>query len=649
MTLQESLKLTRFRESFAPESKGFERFEATQELREKYNIAEPQTPIGKLLESASTSGEPLTLYKFPVSRFGAVNKNKRLYPRELWENVINKQQGTWKNFVGLADHPEADDDGEFKNSAIVWLDMKIDDKNKLIWAVGTFVGPYGRLAQEIVDKGGRIGFSSSGFGELQYDGQTVDPDSYILERVADIVLNPSQDVFGDSQNALNVEYDGNKPISEVVEQIKKMPEDATNLKDNTSQRVLKENRMADTITTGSASPGVSKLEEKKFRKDIQVFLEDASKIVDPQNRLQELTEILSYFSEGVAPDLKESVEGQITAEKEKLENLLKEAQKTHEAFGVSSSDELKAGVALLAEEVKVASAEARDWEAIAVALKEKNQTLRNELAAVKEAASKLPSAEDLQNAQKRVDFLETQRKRQFYAFNEEIQDLQKKLFAAETQKTIVEASVKDVNKKTESLTESISKNNALLAKAKAEILSIREQLANKDKQFNETNTSLKESQDKILILEGQVERLQASLKEAVSAKEAAVKEFETFKVRLEEENTPKIMPRYEERAKGFLNFNEGGIEAYWKDLVERHGNAILQYEQQIRGAKTIREASSLYMKYLPYIDEDAAAAEKARLSEAAHFSKQERKEMLEEAGMKFGAPKDILDRNSWAK
>ena len=57
----------------------------------------------------------------------------------------------------------------------------------------------------------------------------------------------------------------------------------------------------------------------------------------------------------------------------------------------------------------------------------------------------------------------------------------------------------------------------------------------------------------------------------------------------------------------------------------------------------------MMMKYLPYIDEDAAAAEKARLSEAAHFSKQERKEMLEEAGMKFGAPKDILDRNSWAK
>ena len=207
-------KLQRFVETYSVAAKYCEHVNSTPELRERYkeaiNRAADLPGFQKLTERAGIDSE-VDLYRFPVSRFDHLNQNKRKYPRKLWERVIRDQTSEWKGRVGLADHPPEDSDGEFKNAAIVWLDMDIDDANKLVWAIGTFVGQFGQLAKDIVSKGGRIGFSSSGFGELKGDRETVDPETYVLERCADIVLNPSQDVFGDQSDALNIEYSRQEP------------------------------------------------------------------------------------------------------------------------------------------------------------------------------------------------------------------------------------------------------------------------------------------------------------------------------------------------------------------------------------------------------------------------------------------------------
>src|SRR5574344_2160972 len=178
--------------------------------------------VDKLKESGISQGPKI--YRFPVARINDSahpNLNHRVYSRELWENVINNQKDSWQGLCGLSDHPKDDTDpGEFKYSSIVWLDMMIDDAKKLIWALGSFVGQYGKLAQEIIDAGGRIGFSSSGFGELESDGMTVNPETYQIERVADIVLNPSQSVYGDisDDQSRNIEYtpqQSTQPVQQV--------------------------------------------------------------------------------------------------------------------------------------------------------------------------------------------------------------------------------------------------------------------------------------------------------------------------------------------------------------------------------------------------------------------------------------------------
>ena len=647
MKLKEGLQ--RFTESYSVSGDYAQKIPVTQELQEKYHIEEKLGKLresGRLTEGAANSG---VLYRFPISRFDHLNHNRRKYPRALWENVLREQQHEWKGRVGLADHPPEESDGEFKNAAIIWHDMEIDDDNNLIWGTATFVGPFGRLAQEIVDNGGRVGFSSSGFGELMMDGSTVNPDTFQLERCADVVLNPSQDVFGDSTNALNIEYTrsepkgGNRSVGFGENTVK-----GTNLEENKNGESaeanlsIKENRMAN----NEARP-VSKLEEKKFRRDIQTFLEDASRMENPQARLTELEEIMTYFEEGVAQDLREEVEAKILEEKKNLENLLAEAAKTQEAFGTSDSEKLKLGVALLAEEVKVAEAEAKDWEKIAVVLKENNSKLRD---ALKEAHGKLntmPSIEYVGELQERISVLETQRKRSVNAYTEETK-------VKDTQLTEADQLIESQNKLIVDLKKQLEETKVLVETTK---FSAKEQMKKVAENGDALAAAKEESEAKeetiqaqeatIKTLEGTVERLQNSLKEANDKNADLENEFIAFQESYEEINTMKVMPTAAERMGSHLNFRENGgaaVESYWADLVSRHGESIKPFERKIRGAKTYKEASSEYIKALSSLDENHQDVVNARLPESTSISLKERKAMLEEAGMKFGNEKTVVDR-----
>ena len=649
-------KLTRFVETYSVAAKYCEHINSTPELRDRYREAIGRVTdypgFQKLTEKAA-DGEEVDLYRFPISRINEkkANQNGRKYTRKLWENVIEKQQHEWKGRVGLADHPPEDSDGEFKNAAIVWLDMEIDDSNGLVWAVGTFVGDYGSLAKDIIGKGGRIGFSSSGFGELMSDRTTVDPESYQLERCADIVLNPSQDVFGEAGDALNVEYSRQEPVkgASVHHEESTRPEHA-------SVRI-KENRMDQNeaiLTEGTVKTvAFSKEEEKKFRRDVSRYLEDADKMESPQARLAELTDILGFFNEGAAPDLRAMVEEKILSEKASLEKMAEQAQKVQETFGVQDNEQLKIGVALLAEEVKVAAAEAKDWEAISLAMKENNAKLREALATTQVELAKRPDTKLFEDAQSRITFLEGQRRRQLFAYNEETKALEAQL--KESNAKIAEATVKF-----EEATKTVIRK-AQEMKALEERLQVAEKTAATRKQLVETIGKEKagyegimaEAKSTIEKLSGQVARLQGALKESIDSREALETEFAQYKEDLEKANTPNMLPKFAERSKGFLNFDEAGgaaVEAYWADLVDKYAEAIAPFERQIRTQKTVREAYSQFLKALPYVDADSMAATQSRMPESVGITRAERLENLQEAGMHYGEEKGILDRNgSWAQ
>lgn len=282
-------------------------------------------------------GNTQRIFRLPVSRYDNLNGNGRNYPEMLWYNVMNNQEDAWKQNVGLCDHPADDNDpGSLKNAAIVWLGMEIDKEHKIVFGIGSFVGPYGHLAQEIIDAGGKVGFSTSGFGELEPDNETVNPDTYQIERLADCVLNPSQSVYGDISDEAN---NGN------IEYTKQVVTDGNGLHESINNKILKENdKMDKDIAVKSA---LSKVEEKELRKHINNYLKENVEISNPVKQLKDLKEIQTLIQEGQLNDLEDSVKARLDETQKKIEEMVEIGLKTkikESEVAVETSDGTKVTV-----------------------------------------------------------------------------------------------------------------------------------------------------------------------------------------------------------------------------------------------------------------------------------------------------------------
>ena len=637
--------------------------------------------VNKLKENGITNGPKL--YKFPVARINDAdhpNLNGRVYTRELWDNVINKQQDNWKGLCGLSDHPEGDDPGQFKQSSIVWLDMMIDDLNKIVWAIGSFVGQYGHLAQEIIEAGGRIGFSSSGFGELMMDGKTVNPDTYQIERVADIVLNPSQGVYGDvtDEQHPNIEYTSQKAV--VAEAIKEIPNNklSENVavetpapqakeplsailkeKENTNLEINSvvpetngENKeMAENVENKKALV-LSEAEEKKLKKYIKQFLTESNDIHNPIDRLKELDEIMEMVESGEIHDLKEDVEKELIAERARLEEMVKDAQSIQDEFGVSA---------------KVFAENAKKVAQVADALEEENNSLKeNAQKAEKESTLLTEQTHDFETLcaalTERVQTLFTENKKLkkennvLTVENAALRDKASKVtclmkeatgLKADNQKLKLKADLR--TRKSAALQESVNEKTAIIEQKNRELVTELNNLKETNASLESSNkkfekkyailvTRYKELADKLSIVEADkrkfeeaCQKTQTALDESVTEynklKETAVKVAKVAKsTKVENEkvkeqvkgllsDSPLDYGFYEgadhNRMKGFVNFRENHgvqIEDYWNDLVQKYGEAIMPFENRIRGAKTLEEAHSQFLFNMSKIDENAARA-----------------------------------------
>lgn len=581
--------------------------------------------IKKLREEGISSERKL--WKFPVSRFGNVNGNGRIYTEQLWRNVINNQRDTWQGGCGLADHPMDDaDPGQFKTSAIVWLDMIIDTANKLIWAIGTFVGEYGRLAQEIIEAGGRVGFSSSGFGETLSDGKTVDPDTYIIERVADIVTNPSQSVFGDisseqSYNPGNVEYSKQtresvevSPKSKIIEgKEKHMKVDAVNMDEGkiaTPETKLEEGK---TANVGPAT--LSKLERKVIEKQVESMLNEADNSANPMEKLTEVNELLKLVKESNDEELINKVQEKLEKTHAELTALVESAANATKEFGdlnemvENTKKNLQIGV-LLNEQVA-------DYKELCEGLTTRNRELAKQNAILE---SKLALKEN------HIAKTEETVKNEKIAEEKTVADLKAKLEESEAKLAEAEmkvASLTKGNKKMES-------DGGVLRTRLNHVMS-NLKIANENiEKLTKENATLLESKN---TYRQKVIRLQTTIKENEATLAAERAKFEEYK----QMNKPKLdfEPAQVEAVSKYLNIRESkglAVENYWNDLVSQYGEAVKPFERQIRGAKTYREAFDAFLKYLPRIDESAGQAEAAAWDEGVGTYR-ERQQNLEDAGM----------------
>lgn len=250
------------------------------------------TILTKVVRSLQEKGlTPPTLYKFPISKVNTIqekNINGRVYTDALWENVLTNQRSAWQYNTGLTDHPE--DDGHFMDQGIVWLEgIK---ENGIVYGIGALVGEARKLAEEIMSVGGKIGFSTAGYGEVLDEG-VVDPDTYEIERFADLVLNPSQGVFGNSEDVI-----GGKSMT-------------TENKENTMKKTVNESVKAKSLLEDEEVEDQNEEAEDQNTED-----EEGSEEAEGEEESEEITESEEGSEEETEEETEESSEEESTEETE---------------------------------------------------------------------------------------------------------------------------------------------------------------------------------------------------------------------------------------------------------------------------------------------------------------------------------------------
>jgi hypothetical protein len=232
----------------------------------------------------------LAVYRFKFTRPGKENLNGRIYGYVLWDRVIQVMKG--RSTLALMNHPAEDDPGDPHDIWAVWRNIGYSEDRQFIEADCYIIdNENGKTALGVLEAGGDLGLSSSGFGEFLSDGKTIDPETYELERVADWVLDPSYEVFGRLED--------------------KISEDTRNNPQNIN---FKENAM--------------ELSERKMKKlleaNLQRICETISEVGDPFERRSKAQELLGMYNDDELGFLKESltkmVEESDTAIKEGVES-----------------------------------------------------------------------------------------------------------------------------------------------------------------------------------------------------------------------------------------------------------------------------------------------------------------------------------------
>lgn len=147
----------------------------------------------EILEDAS-GGKPL-IVRGIFGRADALNENRRIYPRKVWEKVLSDGSDTMdrirrRNFFGEVDHP---DDGRTLLQRVSHLvtELTLGEDGVVRGVSEIFPTPAGKILEVLFSKKAQVGTSSRGEGDLlKTESGDIVQDNFSLQAF-DFVHNPS--------------------------------------------------------------------------------------------------------------------------------------------------------------------------------------------------------------------------------------------------------------------------------------------------------------------------------------------------------------------------------------------------------------------------------------------------------------------------
>ncbi len=242
----------------------------------------------KIIESKEgTSFESrIVLKDVPITRY-TENANGRIYPKQLWENVV--KQNCFDGSYCFADHK---DEPSVMDIVGVWNNLRILDEYAI--ADISLIGN-GKRMKEIIENGGKVGFSTVGYGEIsESDNKTVNPETYEYLST-DWVVSPSQNVYATAEN---------------IKENKNIYNNFTNKYNHSeTENLLK---TIDEVI-------MDKYIEATLRNQVRSVLKEVQKNSDTMSSIQELNEMLKSIPQEMV-DVRSQVETTIQQLQEKLHN-----------------------------------------------------------------------------------------------------------------------------------------------------------------------------------------------------------------------------------------------------------------------------------------------------------------------------------------
>lgn len=326
------------------------------------------------------------LKNVPISKF-TENFNGRIYPKSLFERLVAKGEG--EGTSALINHPDDDSDGDLTNLCGAWHSMRVNENN--VTADLYLIGENGQLILEGLKSGLKIGTSSVGFGEIsESDGKTVDPNSYELQRCADLVMVPSQGTFAtiehlnetqvekiseelkqelkeqiiDKKNDENVILSKSENTNIIEEQVKSSDAniDKNNIKDNEVKENMEEKRIHEANLKNHI---IARIKESKKNDNISEAIEDLKGIDIPETMVDLQEKVNSAVGE---------LQVKMEQQKSQAELTLKETETKYKALSekyavaCKTLDEMKARY--LKAKSLLEQIEKKDKNAVAIQLKE---------------------------------------------------------------------------------------------------------------------------------------------------------------------------------------------------------------------------------------------------------------------------------------
>lgn len=565
----------------------------------------------KLTESVKDSAEG---WWVPISFYNKKNLNNRIYNRKLWENVINNQKETYVGSPMLTDHPAGDSDGNPRDICGVWLDAKMDEPGPdgvgLVWGL---LVPSGRLGDDLRDHikhGLKVGTSSSGFGDMMPDGVTVDPDTYQIERLADFVLCPSQGTY--------FSYD----------------EDDDQIDDKSIKESLEAHRNIKETTTVKDSK-IAKLEEKKFRRDMESFLEEANNIKDPQARLEEFREIRSFLEDGACPDLKEKIEAKIAEQEATIKKMLQESVEYKERFGIESPKDLEEKLTMLSEDTKVIESESANWKKI-------SETLQTKLNKTKEDLNARPSTRYVKYVESKNTKLQNEMLCQNKKAAEVVNNLIKAYEKLKAENSTLKESTanttvdyKKLKEEAETLKKECDDKATSEDSYKKAYIDLKDAFGEATNEMNELASKNEKLESRVNNYREKLLQLRADLSRKERDYESLRKAYHDLKENVRAKETEEAREALRE------DIESDPVASFYESIYKTYGSQISPYANKILSSANLTEAKRVFYTDVIQNLKESKDIEDSRIPMTSYITASERQDAL---GLKSLKKSTIMDR-----